>query len=312
VTSWIPLSAARAGAAVALCLTLAAVTGCGAIKGMALNTVADTLSSGGGDTFTRDEDIELIRDATAFALKLNETLLESVPKNKGLLLATCSGFTQYAYAFIQTDAIVLGQDKYEELKALNQRALNMYQRARGYCLRALELRFKSASQALAKDPAALLAKAKKSDVPLLYWTAASWGSAISLGVDRPDLVIDLPTVRLLASRALELDEAWSEGAIHEMMISLESLPEAIGGSAERARKHFARAVEIQKGQSPGPFVALASGVSVSAQDEAEFKKLLNEALAIDPKKRPSVQLVTLITQRRARALLDQIGSLFVK
>jgi predicted anti-sigma-YlaC factor YlaD len=97
-----------------------------------------------------------------------------------------------------------------------------------------------------------------------------------------------------------------------MMISLESLPEAIGGSAERARKHFARAVEIQKGQSPGPFVALASGVSVSAQDEAEFKKLLNEALAIDPKKRPSVQLVTLITQRRARALLDQIGSLFVK
>jgi predicted anti-sigma-YlaC factor YlaD len=312
VTSWIPLSAARAGAAVALCLTLAAVTGCGAIKGMALNTVADTLSSGGGDTFTRDEDIELIRDATAFALKLNETLLESVPKNKGLLLATCSGFTQYAYAFIQTDAIVLGQDKYEELKALNQRALNMYQRARGYCLRSLELRFKSASQALAKDPAALLAKAKKSDVPLLYWTAASWGSAISLGVDRPDLVIDLPTVRLLASRALELDEAWSEGAIHEMMISLESLPEAIGGSAERARKHFARAVEIQKGQSPGPFVALASGVSVSAQDEAEFKKLLNEALAIDPKKRPSVQLVTLITQRRARALLDQIGSLFVK
>ena len=228
------------------------------------------------------------------------------------MLATCSGFTQYAYAFIQTDAIVLGQAKYEEVTELNRRALNMYLRARGYCLRALELRFKGAAQALAKDPASLLAKAKKSDVPLLYWTAASWGSAISLGVDRPDLVIDLPTVRLLAERALVLDDAWSGGAIHEMMISLESLPEAIGGSVERARKHFARAVEIQKGEQPGPYVALALGVSVAANDEAEFRKMIDAALAIDPKKNPSTQLVTLITQRRAKALLDQVDTIFVK
>ena len=298
--------------AAVLCLSLGAVTGCGAIKGMAVNSVADMLSSGGGDSFTGDEDIELVRGAIPFALKMHEILLASAPKNKGLLLATCSGFTQYAYAFIQTDAIVLGQAKYEEVTELNRRALNMYLRARGYCLRALELRFKGAAQALAKDPATLVGKAKKSDVPLLYWTAASWGSAISLGVDRPDLVIDLPTVRAMAERALALDEAWSGGAIHEMMISLESLPEAIGGSVERARKHFARAVDIQKGEQPGPYVALALGVSVAANDEAEFRKMITAALAIDPKKNPSTQLVTLFTQRRAKALLDQVDTIFVK
>ena len=59
-------------------------------------------------------------------------------------------------------------------------------------------------------------------------------------------------------------------------------------------------------------MALALGVSVAAQDEAEFRKLLGAALAIDPKTTPSTQLVTLITQRRARALLEQIDSLFVK
>jgi hypothetical protein len=293
-------------------MAVASLAGCGAIKGMAVNSVADMLSSGGGDSFTRDDDPELIRMASAFGLKLNETLLESVPKNRDLLVATCGGFTQYAYAFIQTDAVVLGQEEYQEVTALNARALNMYLRAKTYCHRAMELRFKGAIQALAKDPAPILKKAKREDVPLLYWTAASWGAAISLGVDRPDLVVDLPTVRLLAERALALDESWNQGAIHEMMISLESLPEAIGGSPERARKHFARAVEIQKGQSPGPYVALASGVSVSAQDEAEFKKLITQALAIDPKANPSVQLVTLITQRRAKALLEQTSSLFVK
>ena len=96
------------------------------------------------------------------------------------------------------------------------------------------------------------------------------------------------------------------------MITLDSLPEALGGSVARAREHFTKAVEIQKGLSPGPYVALAMGVSVPAQDKAEFTRLLNEALAIDPEKNPSMRLVTLITQRRARALLDQVNTLFAK
>ena len=94
--------------------------------------------------------------------------------------------------------------------------------------------------------------------------------------------------------------------------TFERLPEALGGSVARARDHFTKAVEIQKGLSPGPHVALAVGVSVPAQDKAEFTRLLNEALAIDPEKNPSMRLVTLITQRRARALLDQVNTLFAK
>ena len=149
-------------------------------------------------------------------------------------------------------------------------------------------------------------------MPLLYWMAASWGSAISLGVDKPDIVIDMPTVRALADRALALDESWGKGALHEMFVSLDSLPEALGGSPARAREHFTRAVELQNGLSPGPYVALATGVAVPAQDRAEFEKLLQAALAIDPEKDPSVRLVTLVQQRRARALLDHIDTMFTK
>ncbi len=112
----------------------------------------------------------------------------------------------------------------------------------------------------------------------------------------------MPVVRALAERALALDESWSKGAIHEMFISLDSLPEALGGSPAKAREHFTRAVDLQHGQSPGPYVALATGVALPAQDRAEFEKLLQSALAIDPEKDPSVRLVTLVQQRRARAL----------
>jgi predicted anti-sigma-YlaC factor YlaD len=274
--------------------------------------VADTLASS-GDVFTRDDDLELVGQAIPFGLKLYESLLDSSPKNKDLLIATCSNFTQYGVAYLETEAAVLGEAKHhDEVAHLNQRALKLYLRAKGYCLRAMEVRFPGVAPKLLTDPAAALAKATKDDVPLLYWTAASWGSAIALGLDRPDLAIDMPTVRALAERALALDETWSKGALHEMFISLDSLPEALGGSPERARTHFARAVELQKGLSPGPYVALATGVAVPAQDKAEFQKLLDQALAIDPEKDPSARLVTLVQQRRARALLDHIDTMFAK
>jgi predicted anti-sigma-YlaC factor YlaD len=294
-----------------LALTLLAASGC-SLRTMAVKTVANSLSDT-GDVFTRDDDPDLVRDATPFALKLYESLLESVPTHVPLLIATCGGFTQYGYAFVESEADAVEAADRSEAVALRARALKHYLRARAYCLRAMNLRFgRGTSEALLQDPAAAVARARRDDVPLLYWSAASWGAAIALGIDRPDLAVDFPTVRALADRALALDPHWNRGAIHELMISLDSLPEALGGNPERAREHFRAAVEIQKGLSPGPYVALATGVAVSAQDRAEFERLLKEALAIDPEKDPSNRLVTLVAQRRARVLLERVDDKFLK
>jgi predicted anti-sigma-YlaC factor YlaD len=288
------------------------LSGCALVKRKAVGMVASTLASS-GDVFTRDDDPELVGQAIPFGLKLYESLLDSDPKNKELLIATCSNFTQYGVAYLETEALVLGEAQHhDEVAHLNARALKLYLRARGYCLRAMEVRFPGIGPRLLSDPGPALAKAAPADVPLLYWTAASWGSAIALGVDKPDLVIDMPSVRALADRALALDPAWSNGALHEMFISLDSLPEALGGSPARAREHFTRAVELEKGRSPGPYVALAMGVAMPAQDRAEFESLLRQALAIDPEQDPHNRLVTLVQQRRARALLDHIDTMFTK
>jgi predicted anti-sigma-YlaC factor YlaD len=297
---------------VALACAATLLSGCALVRKKAVGMVASSLASS-GDVFTRDDDPELVGQAIPFGLKLYESLLESAPKDKNLLIATCSNFTQYGVAYVEAEATVLGEAQHhDEVAHLNERALKLYLRAKGYCMRAMEVRFPGIGPKLLLDPVAPLAGARKTDVPLLYWTAASWGSAMALGVDRPELVADMPVVRALAERALALDEAWSKGALHEMMISLDSLPEAVGGSPVKAREHFARAVALQGGLSPGPYVALATGVAVPAQDRAEFEKLLNTALAIDPEKDPSTRLVTLIQQRRARALLDHIDTMFTK
>jgi predicted anti-sigma-YlaC factor YlaD len=299
----------RLFAVLSLTVCVAASAGC-SIKKMAVNTVADTLAEV-GTTFTSDEDITLVGDALPFALKLYESFLESTPRHQGLLLATCSAFTQYAYAYIETDAEALPSIRRAEAQALRDRALKLYLRGRGYCFRAINVRFGAGStDALLQKPEVVMAKAKREDVPLLYWTAASWGSAISLGLDRPEIAIDLPNIRVLADRALSLDDGWENGTLHELFITLDSLPEVLGGNPARAREHFDKAVALQKGTSPGPYVALAS-LAVNNRDRAEFERLLNTAIAIDPEKNPANRLVTLITQKRARLLLERIDDKFV-
>src|SRR3974390_3205836 len=81
-----------------------ALLGCGcSLRRVAVNKVGDALASG-GTTFASDDDPELVKAAVPFSLKLMESLLEESPQHKGLLLASASGFTQYAYAFVQQDA----------------------------------------------------------------------------------------------------------------------------------------------------------------------------------------------------------------
>jgi predicted anti-sigma-YlaC factor YlaD len=298
-------------ALVVLIATVATTGSACSLKTYAVKTVADTMSHP-SDVFTRDDDPELVRAALPFGLKTFETLLDTLPNDPSLLLATCRGFTSYSYAFVETEADLLGSDQYERAKALRDEAVRLYLRARGYCWRALEVRFNTEiGDRLKGDHEGALAGAVKDDVPLLYWSAASLGGAIALAKGRADLVVDLPVVRAMLERALTLDEGWSNGALHELMITIEAQGKALGGSETRARKQFDRAVALQMGRSPGPYVALAMNISRANQNRTEFEKLLHQALAIDPTADTSNQLTTIITQRRARALLEHIDDYFI-
>lgn len=292
----------------ATCALLAA--GC-SINRMAVNRIGDALAES-GTTFASDDDPELIGDAVPFSLKLMESLLASNPKHRGLLLATTSGFTQYAYAFVQQQADSLEDVDVTRARAARARAKRLYLRARDYGLRGLETRHKGFGAALRARPREAARLATQDDVPLLYWTAAAWGAAVSLSKDDPNLVADQPAFEALIDRALELDETFDSGAIHGFLISYESARQgAKGDPNERARRHFDRAVELTNGQAASPFVSYAEAVSVMKQDRAEFESLLRRALAIDPDAKPEWRLANLIMQRRARWLLSRQDDLFL-
>src|SRR6185312_1960215 len=251
----------------------AAATGC-SIKRMAVNKVGDALA-GGGTTFASDDDPELVKAAAPFSLKLMESLLAESPRHKGLLFATASGFTQYAYAFVQQEADELEEKDLAAATEMHTRAKKLYLRTRNYGLRGLEANHRGFEAALHKDPKAAARTARTRDVPLLYWTAISWAAAISLSKDDPDLVAELPMAEALIDRALELKEDYDHGAIHSFLITYEmSRQNTPGDASERARNHFDRAIELSGGQLAGPFVSLAESVSVQKQNLKEFKALL--------------------------------------
>ena len=277
---------------------------------MATRSVANSLTSG-PDVFGTDDDPELVRDALPFGLKTMESLLATLPEHEGLLLTLCKGYTQYAYAYVQSEGDVLVSSDYARATALHLRAFKLYQRARGYGLRALALRHPGIADSLRLAPDQAVAQLAARDVPALYWTAASWGSAISLGKDRPEMLADLPAIHALVGRGLQLDERYEGGAFHEAAILLDALPPAMGGSPDSARRHFARAVELSHDFRPAPYLTLAQSVSVMQQDRTEFRRLLERVLAFDPDRDPSQRLVTIVMQRKARALLDHQDEYFI-
>src|SRR5207302_3553291 len=188
------------------CLALFAallLSGC-SVRKFAVNKLGDSLANS-GTTFASDNDPEFVGQAIPFSLKLVEGLLAESPKHRGLLFAAASGFTQYAYVYVQQDADIAESDSVGRATALRLRARRLFLRGRNYGLRGLDARYPAFSRQLALDPTQAVRVAKRDDVPLMYWTAAAWGAAISVSKDDVDLIADQRIVEAFLDRSLQLD-----------------------------------------------------------------------------------------------------------
>ena len=294
-----------------ICTCLAVTAGC-SIKRMAVNKIGNALASG-GSTYESDDDPDLVGDALPFGLKLIESLLAESPKHRGLLLAAASGFTEYSYAFVNQRADETAAESLERSNALRTRARRLYLRAHAYGLRGLELRYPGIGSALESEPASALARVRRQDVPLLYWTAASLGLAISTSKDNPEMSAQLPVVDAMIHRVTELDESWGQGSVPEFLISVEGTRTGTkaGEKQEKMRRYFEQALDFSKGLRADLYLSYAENASVPAQDRVQFESLLHRALEIDPDRRPEGRLANLVAQRRARWLLGRVDELFL-
>ncbi len=303
------MTTVRTARCILVVLSVSALGGCSTLASKAVGGTVESL----GVSFAQDEDPEFVAGALPLGLKLVEARLLRNPRDAGMLLSACKGFTQYSQAFVAEPATYVEAKDLSRARSERARAGRMFLRARGYCLRALDVRRDGLGKSLAASDLGSLSRARREDAELLYWTAASWGAAISVSRSNFELVADLRLAHRIALRASELDPGLGEGAVYELLLPLEAaLSPASGGSIERARDYFRRARELSRGKRIGPLVALAESVSVKEQNGAEFRKLLTEALAFDLESAPDARLVNTISRRRAEWLLGRADDLFVE
>jgi predicted anti-sigma-YlaC factor YlaD len=267
-----------------------------------VNGAADALTAQGQ---VEEEDIGLAREASAFYLKLSESLLRQTPGHLGLAESVAAGFTQYAYAFVAADAERKMNTDAKAAHQLNERARRLYQRAHRHAMAALAQANPGLVASLSKPSGMPLEALKPDQVSVAYWAAASWGAYIALSKDDPDTVADLPLAVRLAESVWRTQPRFGQGAAASLMGEFEAARP--GGSMARAAAYFDEAIAASGGQNAGPLVAKAEAIAQAAGDRPAFEALLQQALSVSAKR---TDLSSQVMRQRAQWLLGSADDLF--
>jgi tetratricopeptide (TPR) repeat protein len=276
----------------ALCLLISLLTGCASLL---VEPLVDPLNN----ALQRQTDLDLVRDGTPTLLLILDGLAEKYPANRKLLLTATQAFSSYAFTLDE-----MGE---------SERAAALSVKAKDYGLALLSL----AADLHGKIPGQLddfnriLVSLHKDNVPALFWAGYGWVTWIKLQDGAPAALADLPKVKQIMLRVLELDETYYYGAAHIFLgYYYGSRPEILGGDMEKSRRHFERALQINARNYLMAQVTYAESYARQTFNRELFKDLLTEVLnhpqATDSDRSTSNQLA----RNRARQLLAQIDDFF--
>lgn len=284
-----------------------------------LNSLATNLTG----SFLKESDPELAGQALPTFIKASETLLAGDPGNVSNAVTTASLYVMYASAFLDGQAFLLPDERYDDRLALTTRAGALYARASAILVPLVRRKapgvFTQARGAGALAPPKAspaqtgVSRFGKADVPLLYWTTASILARFAdspLDFDNAALVGD---ALVILDRALVLDPDYSHGALHELAFSwFASAPPTLGGDPGRAEREYAAALAASGGAGASIYVSHALAVSVPAADYAGFQSSLNQAIAVTRATPASsdMTLMNVLALRKARFLLDRASDYF--
>lgn len=280
-----------------LCLGLTACS----VQNLALHKAGDLLSK---ESVSIDEDLELLMHASAYHLKLSESILQEIPEHTELAESVTRGYTQYAYVFLMNEADRLESDNIRQASQLRARAAKMLWRAKTIGLHHLSLQHPKLQERLQSSNGLQAIKISNQHVGLAYWSMTAWAGAISLSKDSPEKVADLPAVIKLSELAWQANPQFDNGALASMMGTLELAKP--GGKPESAQKYYDLAIQW-RGTQIAPLVSKAENWAVAVQNKESFAQLLKDAIEHSEKHQ---DLSNTVMSNRARWLLENIDNYF--
>ena len=241
----------------------------------------------------KQSDIELVCEGAASYLLMIDSLIESNPENRAILL-------NGAQAYSGTTAALAS------CGAPSARIAALSSKARLYGKRLLSQFLPIADSSAGDSLERALSTLDARDARYLFWGAFGWLSWVQQQQGSPASLAELVVIEKIMKRLLELDETIENGSPHLFFGALYGAkPAMIGGDPDRSRKHFERALEISDRSYLLVQTTFAETYCRMVFDQVLHDALLQEVLDFNLDQEPSQRLVNQIAKRRARQLLEE-------
>ena len=243
----------------------------------------------------KQPDPETIRQGAPAYLILIDTMVESDRKNPKTLANASRLYSTYASIFVD-DA---------------ERAARLSLRAKEYGEQSLCNHSESLCE-IKKLPfdefETVLHKTTEKDAPFLYAYAVSQATWIQANENDWNAIAELPKVKSLLNRIIELDETFDNGNAHVYLGVLDTLlPPSVGGKPEQGKAHFDRALELQDNLMTR--VLYAKHYARLVYNQELHDELLNTVLE-KPAKQNGMTLINTLAKQQAEQLLESSNEYF--
>ncbi len=269
------------------------ITGCSSIVSKETSRLAENLAAAIED----NNDPETVRAGAPAYLLMIDGLIHGAPEDQGLLRAGAGIYSAYANVFITSP---------QRQQRLTETAISYAGRAlcvqHGHLCQPQQIPFKTFQQHLQHT--------SQESVANLYTLGASWSGWIQARNTDWEAIAQLPYVKALLQRVVELDESHRQGGAHLYLGALNALlPPAMGGKPEVSRKHFERAITLSQGRNLMAKVMFAQRYARLVFNQSLHDRLLREVLDSTPTSK-GYTLMNTLAQQQARKLLEESDEYF--
>lgn len=269
------------------------LSACASLMNRATQQMADNLSN----AMLNQNDLETVKAGSPAYLIMIDSLIEGDPDNPSMLIAGSKLYGSYATAFVDDD---------DRAKRLADKSLNYARQALCAELNAL---CNSLPQKLDVVEAEL-ATIQPQDQPLLYGFGAAWAGWLQVNSDDWNAIAQIPKIKALFERSIQLDETYDLGGAHLYLAVLSSqIPPSLGGKPEQGREHFEKALALSGGQNLMVYVLYAEYYARLMFEQELHDRLLQQALSSDTDI-PGLTLINTLAQQRAAILLEESSEYF--
>ena len=274
--------------------TLLTLSACGQLVSNAKKEFAEDLSA----TMLEQNDPETVKQAVPAYLILVSSMVKGDPDNVELLISASKLYGAYASVFVED------RNRQKRLSATSfdyaHHAFCVYKPA---ACNIRELSYFEFEQSLTLF--------NKEDVQVLFALGSAWAGWLQANSADWNAVAELPRIKAIIQRVLELDPAINNGDAYLYMAVMQSfLPPAMGGKPELARQNFEQAIKVSKGSNLMAKLLYAEKYARLVFDQELHDKLLKEVINSKIENDEST-LINSIAQHKAELLLAQSDEYFL-